>query len=267
MYRARNRPARTTIRQPHPRMSCHLLGLVGIEEPEVPGVLVVQGAGHSAAQLQPVLLELPHGVLLLVLAAGRALGPRPPRATGSLRAAWTTTGSRAAAGGPAGTRGTERSEYRSALDVGGGRVAARPAGNRPVRAWVQGSRARRRRRGRSLPWATVVGVGSWYRWAGGGQDGPIRPGTSRQPTAWVGLASRADGDIPVGRRRPFGPPAGRRPLSPNRRGGAGLVVVTVRRLIAGLAPAGAAPAATAGGQAPAAARRAPAGPCAGQPVA
>src|SRR5512132_2196594 len=85
--------------------------------------------------------------------------PRPPRATGSLRAAWTTAGSRAAAGGPAGTRGTQRSEYRSALDAGGGQVAARPAGNRPVRVRVQGSRTRRRRRGRSLPWATVVDMG------------------------------------------------------------------------------------------------------------
>ena len=79
------------------------------------------------------------------------LVPRPPRATGSLRAAWTTPGSRAAGGGPVGTRGTERSEYRSGLDGAGSEVAARPAGNRPVRAWVQGSRARRRRRGRSPP--------------------------------------------------------------------------------------------------------------------
>src|SRR5918994_3561399 len=44
--------------------------------------------------------------------------PRPPRATGSLRAARTTAGARAAAGDPGGTRGTERSEYRSALDAG-----------------------------------------------------------------------------------------------------------------------------------------------------
>ena len=80
--------------------------------------------------------------------------PRPPRATGSLRAAWQSAGSRAAVGGPAGTR-----SVRSALDAGGGQVAARPAGNRPVRAWVQGSRARRRRRGRSLPPTTAVGTG------------------------------------------------------------------------------------------------------------
>ena len=55
--------------------------------------------------------------------------PRPPRATGCPRADWTTAGSRAAAGGPAGTR-----SLRSALDAGGGQVAARPAGNRPVPA-------------------------------------------------------------------------------------------------------------------------------------
>src|SRR5512132_2590 len=47
------------------------LGLGRLEEPEVPGVLVVEASGHSAAQLQPVLLELLHWCLL-VLAAGRA---------------------------------------------------------------------------------------------------------------------------------------------------------------------------------------------------
>jgi hypothetical protein len=30
IYRPRNRPTRATIRHPHPRMSCHLLGLVGV---------------------------------------------------------------------------------------------------------------------------------------------------------------------------------------------------------------------------------------------
>src|SRR5512132_3808326 len=57
----------------------HLLGPVGVQEPEVPAVLVVQGPGHSAAQLQPVLLELPHA-LPPVLPAGRArLLARPGR--------------------------------------------------------------------------------------------------------------------------------------------------------------------------------------------
>jgi hypothetical protein len=36
-----------------------------LEESKVPGVLVVEAARHSAAQLQPVLLELPHACLLL----------------------------------------------------------------------------------------------------------------------------------------------------------------------------------------------------------
>jgi hypothetical protein len=48
-----------------------------------------------------------------------------------------------AAGHPEGTR--------SALDPDGGQVAAHLAGNRPVRVRVQGSRTRRRRRGRSSP--------------------------------------------------------------------------------------------------------------------
>src|SRR5215211_5308244 len=73
------------------------------------------------------------------LACWSGAAPRPPRATGFLRAAWTTAGSRGAGGHPAGTRGTERSEYRSALEADGGQVAARLAGNRPVRVRGSGS--------------------------------------------------------------------------------------------------------------------------------
>ena len=50
-------------------------------------------------------------------------------------------------------------------------MAVRLAGNRPVRAWAQGSRARRRRRGRSLPLATAVGHVELPA-AGRGQDPP-----------------------------------------------------------------------------------------------
>src|SRR5215211_7494402 len=150
MYRPRNRPARATIRQPQPRMTSSFLVGWG-------------GACWSGS------------------------GPRPPRATGSLRAAWTTTGSRGAAGHPEGTRGTERSEYRSALDAGGGQAAARPAGNRPVRAWAQGSHARRRRRGRSFPPTTLV---SSRRAAGG----PVVARTRRQAGADKG--SGGPGPLP-----------------------------------------------------------------------
>src|SRR5215207_10539078 len=117
MYRPRNRPTRATIRQPQPRMASSFLVGWG-------------GACWSGS------------------------GPRPPRATGSLRAASTPERSR---DGPQGRASTQ--ERAATLDRAGGEVAARPAGNRPVRVRVQGSRARRRRRGRSLPWATVVGVG------------------------------------------------------------------------------------------------------------
>jgi hypothetical protein len=47
-----------------------VLGLGFLEESEVPGVLVVESACHSAARLQPVLLELPHAGLLLPGRAG-----------------------------------------------------------------------------------------------------------------------------------------------------------------------------------------------------
>jgi hypothetical protein len=48
------------------------LGLGCLHESEVPGVLVVEASRHSAAELQPVLLELPHACLLL---PGRAVCP------------------------------------------------------------------------------------------------------------------------------------------------------------------------------------------------
>jgi len=38
----------------------HSLGRGGLDLAEVPGVLVVEASRHSAAELQPVLLELPH---------------------------------------------------------------------------------------------------------------------------------------------------------------------------------------------------------------
>jgi hypothetical protein len=97
------------------------------------------------------------------------LGSSPAPGDRYRRADWTTAGSRAAAGHPAGTRGTQRSEYRSALDAGGGQVAARPAGNRPVRARAQGSHARRRRRRRSLPPAIA-----WTAWQHPAQRTPSR---------------------------------------------------------------------------------------------
>src|SRR4030095_8200905 len=50
-----------------------MLGGYGLDEAEVPGVLVVEAARHSAAQLQPVLLELPHVCPFLV--PGRAVCP------------------------------------------------------------------------------------------------------------------------------------------------------------------------------------------------
>jgi hypothetical protein len=49
-----------------------LLGRGCLYEPEVPGVLVVEAARHAAAQLQPVLFELPNAGLLV---PGRAVCP------------------------------------------------------------------------------------------------------------------------------------------------------------------------------------------------
>ena len=44
-------------------MAC--LGLSSLDEPKNPAVLVMEAASHPAAQLQPVLLELPHAGLPL----------------------------------------------------------------------------------------------------------------------------------------------------------------------------------------------------------
>src|SRR5215213_3542809 len=69
-------------------------GLGGLDEAEVSAVLVVKAPRHSAAQLQPVLLELPHACPFLLpgRAVCPALGPggrwtpwhaeRPPGASG-----------------------------------------------------------------------------------------------------------------------------------------------------------------------------------------
>src|SRR5918994_5343174 len=166
MYRPRNRAARATIRQPHPRMASSFL-VVG------------------------------------VVPAGRALGPRPPRATGSLRADWTTTGSRGAAGQSVGPR--------SALDAGGGQVAARPAGNRPVRARAQGSRARRRRRGRSPP-VTSSPPPTWQRPPDhprpAGRGGQPPPALPPLPDALAGAAG-----YPAGQGHGSGDPNERRLLA------------------------------------------------------
>jgi hypothetical protein len=42
------------------------IGLGGLHEPEIRAVLVVKAAGHSAAELQPVVLERPHRLPLSV---------------------------------------------------------------------------------------------------------------------------------------------------------------------------------------------------------
>jgi hypothetical protein len=139
------------------------------------------------------------------------LGSSPAPGDRCLRAAWSTAGSRAAVGGPAGTRGTERSEYRSALDAGGGQVAARPAGNRPVRIRGSGSPG-------AAPQARPVPAPKPPRWAhvdlpaaGGGQDqdpptisrgrGEERTGAPPPPAAGSPPAAllAADGAAP---RRP-----------------------------------------------------------------
>ena len=101
------------------------------------------------------------------LLVGRCSSPAP--GDRCLRADWTTAGSRGAAG-------QSRRGPRSALDAGGGQVAARPAGNRPVRARAQGSRARRRRRGRSPPAAS-----SPPPTGQGPPDQPRPPRRGRQP--------------------------------------------------------------------------------------
>jgi hypothetical protein len=41
-------------------------GLGGRDQPEIPAMLVMEASRHSAAQLQPVLLELPHPLPLSV---------------------------------------------------------------------------------------------------------------------------------------------------------------------------------------------------------
>jgi hypothetical protein len=48
-------------------------GLGGLDQPEVSAVLVVKAPRHSAAQLQPVPLELPHACPFLL--PGRAVCP------------------------------------------------------------------------------------------------------------------------------------------------------------------------------------------------
>jgi hypothetical protein len=100
-------------------------------------------------------------VLASCLLVGRCSSPAP--GDRGLRAAWTTAGSRAAGGGPAGTR-----SLRSALDAGGGQVAARPAGNRPVRVRGSGSpgaapqvRPVRAPRMPRAPTRLRAGAGSW----------------------------------------------------------------------------------------------------------
>src|SRR4029453_9962300 len=47
-------------------------GRRGLAQPEVAAVLVVEASCHSAAEFQPVLLELPHACLLV---PGRAVCP------------------------------------------------------------------------------------------------------------------------------------------------------------------------------------------------
>jgi hypothetical protein len=117
-------------------------------------------------------------VLASCLLVGRCSSPAP--GDRCLRAAWPSAGSRGAVGHPAGTRGTERSEHRSALDAGGGQVAARPAGNRPVRVRGSGSPG-------AAPQARPVhapdhhgGYTSTCRRAGGRQD-QDPPTISREP--------------------------------------------------------------------------------------
>jgi hypothetical protein len=50
-----------------------VIGLGGLDEPKIPAVLVMEAAGHSAAELQPVLLELPHAYPFRL--PGRAVCP------------------------------------------------------------------------------------------------------------------------------------------------------------------------------------------------
>jgi hypothetical protein len=122
--------------------------------------------------------------------------PRPPRATGSLRAASTPERSRAAEGR------ASTHERAATLDRGGGEVAARPAGNRPVRARVQGPA--RGAAGEAGPCPNSGGgCASSCQRVGGRQD-PGRQGSS-EVRAWSArwLGSRAVAPCPVG------PPAGR----------------------------------------------------------
>ena len=110
--------------------------------------------------------------------------PRPPRATGSPRAASAPERSRLAAGHPAGTRGTERSEYRSGLDGGGVEVAARPAGKRPGPVGA-GSRRPAQRGGRSAPASSSAPV------MAGAPVRPVPPGLEADAAAATGPRSSA----------------------------------------------------------------------------
>ena len=88
-------------------------------------------------------------------------------------------------------RGTQRIEYRSALDPGGGQVPARPAGRRPVRVRAQACRTRRRRRGRSLP---PTPAGETPPLLGKGRTGtPARqPVHRRRRRCWRQIGQRRD---------------------------------------------------------------------------
>ena len=158
-----------------------------------------QGAGGAVGR--PMACWSAPTVLASCLLVGRCSSPAP--GDRSLRAAWTTAGSRAAVGGPAGTRGTERASTAAPLT----RAAAR---------WQPVQQATgRSARGRRVPARGAAGEAGPCprppRWASRQLPAGLVPRRARSSPAssWQGPSGHPR---PAGRR---GQPPGALPPAPD----------------------------------------------------